>query len=441
MKEQFLQFVKEQKLFDEHDKCLLTVSGGRDSVAMLNMFSESGFDFAVAHCNFSLRGEESDGDEEFVRQMVKKLNMPFHTIRFDTVGYAEKHKISIQMAARDLRYSWFNELATEYGYSKIAVAHNTNDVVETFFINLTRGTGIHGLTGINIIKDKIIRPVMFATREQINEYVQEKRLAFREDSSNASTKYMRNAIRHNVIPELERLNPSFLTNVVNTIRILREAEFIYNNHLKNLREIVLSDKKDGYTIEFKSIEEENISPVLLYELLLPFGFSFDTSEKMLGNISGQSGAVYYSDKWKIIKDRKAFFLEPLKDKEHEEYYIYAGNVKFDGPVVLKINYLKLDDQFVLKRNKEVGTFDAKRLKFPLKLRKWQHGDYFYPFGMKGKKKLSDYFTDQKFSLFDKENVWILCSGNEVIWIINHRTDNRFCITKSTSEVVQIELMV
>ncbi len=440
MKEQFLKFIDDHKLFESNDSCLLTVSGGIDSIAMLYLFYECGFNFAVAHCNFSLRGEESDGDEAYVTKIVREMKIPFHVIRFNTVEYATKHKLSIQMAARDLRYGWFEELSNKYQYKWIATAHNANDVVETFFINLTRGTGIHGLTGINLVNKNVIRPLLFATRSEINHYVEQLGVMYREDSTNADTKYMRNAIRHNILPELERLNPAFLSNVINTTQILAEVENVYEKHLLNMKDDLFQKSGDGFEISFEHIREQNVSPCIFYELLQPYGFTFDASEKMLNLEKGQSGSVFYSDKWKMVRDREAFYLNPLKETEVEEYFIYEGDEQFKGPVSFQIKHLKAEKNFVLKRNKEVGIFDAGKLSFPLRLRKWQQGDYFYPFGMKGKKKLSDYFINQKLSLFDKENVWILCSGEDIIWVVNHRTDNRFCITKSTKEVVQVELI-
>jgi tRNA(Ile)-lysidine synthase len=439
MKEAFLSFIQEQKLVFQEEKILLTVSGGIDSMTMLHLFIECGFDIAIAHCNFGLRGSESDGDEEFVSRTAQDLRIPVHIKRFDTLNYADKHKLSIQMAARELRYAWFNRLAQENDYSKIASAHNANDVVETFFINLTRGTGLHGLTGINLINNKIIRPLLFATRKEIENYAEIQGIGFREDSSNAETKYVRNAIRHDIIPHFEQLNPSFLKNVIHTTSILKEAETIFNKHIEELKKLIISRQQGLLHIDISAMQAQNTTPALLFEIISPYGFSFDTAQRILENVSKQPGSMYFSESHKIVKDRTSYILYALNDNEQEEYSIEKTDSEFLGDIALKIKCFSADKNFVLKRNREVGTFDSEKLRFPLKLRRWKHGDYFYPFGMRGKKKISDYFSDQKISIPEKENTWLLCSGEDVIWIVNHRTDSRFCITNSTKEIVQIEV--
>ena len=439
MKEKLIQFIKEHQLFNQEDKILLTVSGGIDSMTLLHLFNSCGFNMAVAHCNFGLRGAESDGDEEFVSRNAQNLGVPIHINRFDTLKYSEERKISIQMAARELRYRWFERLAKENDYKKIATAHNANDVVETFLINLTRGTGINGLTGINVSNNDIIRPMLFASREEIEKYVEENKLVYREDSSNAETKYLRNAIRHKIIPEFENLNTSFRKNMLHTTNILKEAETIYNRQIEELKKLIITEKGDLKYFGIATILSNKVSPTLLYEVIAPYGFTFDTAERMIENISNQSGAIYYSDNHKMVKDRTSYILYPLIKNEHVEYLIEKDQKDFDAEIALEIKNLKVDKNFELKRNKEIGTFDASKLKYPLKLRRWQYGDYFYPFGMRGKKKVSDYFSDQKVSIPEKESTWILCSGDDIIWILNHRTDNRFCVTNTTEEVVQIEV--
>lgn len=440
MKEQFLAFIKEQDLFNPKDKILLTISSGIDSMTMLHLFQQCGFDIAIAHCNFSLRGAESDGDEELISRTAQELGIPFHINRFETLKYADENKISIQMAARDLRYKWFDRLAKENNYAKIATAHNANDVVETMLINLTRGTGIHGLTGISVKNNHIIRPILFASRKDITSYASENNLSFREDSSNAETKYLRNAIRHEIIPQFEKLNPSFLKGVIHTAAILNDAEQVFNNHIKNLESRIITQKGTLVSIEIPALKSNKVSAAQLYEIISAYNFTFDTTERMLLNINNQPGATYFSDTHKMVKDRTAYILYPLTENEHEEYLINEDLLTFDGPLKLNIQRLPADKNFTLRRNREVGNFDFDKLQFPLKLRHWRKGDFFYPFGMRGRKKLSDYFSDQKVSIPEKENTWLLCSGDDIIWVVNHRTDNRFCITNSTKEVLQVELL-
>jgi tRNA(Ile)-lysidine synthase len=439
MKEPFLAFIKEHNLFDKEDKILLTISGGIDSMAMLYLFIECDFNISIAHCNFQLRGAESDGDQELVERFAQKNQIPIHINRFDTLGYAEQNKVSIQMAARELRYSWFERLAKENGYNCIATGHNANDVIETFLINLTRGTGIHGLTGINIINGNIIRPLLFATREQIIAYAQEKNIAFREDSSNAETKYLRNAIRHEIIPRFRKLNESFIKNVTHTSTILKDAEQFYNKSIDDLQKLILTKNADLIYISIASIKSHGITAGILYEMIHKYGFTFDTATRIIKNIDNQPGATYFSASHKIVKDRTSYILYPLAENEQEEFYIEKNTTNFDGPPKFEILKTQLNKDLNLYRNQAVAIFDAAKLKFPLKLRHWQHGDFFYPFGMRGKKKISDYFSDQKFTTPEKDNTWLLLSGNDIIWVVNHRTDNRYAITNSTKEVVQFEL--
>lgn len=440
MKEQLLIFIKEQDLFSSNDKILLTISGGVDSMTMLHLFKACGFSIAIAHCNFQLRGAESDGDEEFVTRAAQEYGIPIHINRFDTLKYAEENKVSIQMAARDLRYKWFDRLTKENNYTHIATAHNANDVVETMFINLTRGTGIHGLTGIRVKNKNVIRPLLFASRNEILNYVQSEGIKFREDSSNAETKYLRNTIRHNIIPLFEQLNPSFLTNVKHTANILGDAEQVFNRRIEQLKDLITEKKGDVVHLNIAAITNNKLTTPQLFEIISIYGFSYDTAVRMLKNISGLSGSSYYSSTHKIVKDRTSYILYPLTTNENEEYQISSEEAHFDGPIQLQIESIVIEKGFEVRRNREVGTFDKDKLKFPLTLRRWRKGDFFYPFGMRGKKKISDYFSDQKISIPEKENTWLLCAGEDIIWIVNHRTDNRFCITNGTKEIVQIELL-
>ena len=440
MKEQFLDFIKENKLFNRDEKILLTVSSGIDSMCMLHLFIDCGFNIAITHCNFCLRGAESDGDQEFIERFAQKNRIPIHINRFDTLAYAHTHKQSIQMAARELRYNWFNRLAKENNYTKIATAHNTNDVAETFFINLTRGTGIHGLTGINIVNGNIIRPLLFASRASIIAYTKEHNINYREDSSNAETKYLRNSIRHEIMPLFEKLNPSFLKNITHTASILKDAEVIFNKNIEDLKNLIIHKKGNLIHIEISGLTAQKVTPPLLFEIIQPYGFSYDTAIRMLKNISNQPGAAYFSKTHKIVKDRTSYILFQLTENDHEEYLIKDKQSLFKGVINLKLDQKSVDKDFVLIRDKAIGIFDSEKLSFPLKLRRWQHGDYFYPYGMRGKKKLSDYFNDQKISVPEKENTWLLCSDKDIIWVVNHRTDNRYCITNTTKEVLQVELI-
>lgn len=440
MFEAFIAYNQKEQLFTAEDKVLLTVSGGIDSMCMLFLFMQSDINFGIAHCNFQLRGTESDGDEKFIKNFASQNNIPFHVTRFDTENFAKKNKLSIQMAARELRYNWFEKVAEEHGYSKIATAHNRNDAVETFFINLTRGTGIKGLTGIKSRVNHIIRPVLFATRKEIELYSQSNNISFREDSSNADTKYLRNSIRHNIITEFEKLNPSFLEAVIHASEILYEAEIVYAERLKELKAKIFSEKLSEVHLSKDAIRNLELSSVMLYELLVPFGYTKDNAAKILKSLDGQSGKTFYSEKYQLLIDRKKLIISEISDINDNEYKIESPEVKVTLPIELKTAILTADINLIIPKSAKTASLDLDKLKFPLTIKRWHSGDYFYPFGMTGKKKLSDFFTDQKFSLLDKKNVWLLCSGNDIVWIIGHRIDNRFAISKSTKHVLQIELL-
>lgn len=433
----FKQYIAQEGLFAPDEKILLAVSGGIDSMTLLDLCMKAGFNIGIAHCNFKLRDAESDGDQEFIQKFALQHHLEIFIKIFNTKQYADDHKISIQMAARDLRYHWFQKLAAENKFDKIAVAHNLNDVVETFFINLTRGTGIKGLTGIKPLLGNIARPLLFAKRKEIKQYAIEHHIVYREDSSNSETKYLRNSIRHKIIPEFEHLNPSFLESVMGTISILKSAENTWNQQIDKHRQELIVPKDGAFRIGISSLDALKISPAEMFELLQPFGFSFDAIQKILSGPQKQPGKLFYSSTHKLLIDREYLIISELTELDNEEYLIKKGTGFMNAPINLTFNELIIEPGFDITRNRSVATFDADKLVFPLKLRKWKQGDFFYPFGMKGKKKLSDYFTDQKISIIDKEKTWLLLSEENIIWIVNHRTDNRYKVDRSTKTVLQI----
>jgi tRNA(Ile)-lysidine synthase len=292
MQKEFQQFIEKHELCISQEKILLAISGGIDSMTMLHLFLKSGYFVAIAHCNFQLRGQESDGDQNFVEEFAAENKLERFTIKFDTANYAKANKLSVQMAARELRYNWFSKIANENNFSKIAVAHNLNDVAETFFINLTRSTGIRGLAGIKPIQGKIIRPLLFASRNKIVEFARQEKIKFREDSSNADSKYLRNAIRHNIIPAFEDLNPSFLDSMYHTTQIVEEISSTYFELIQELKNKILIRRGDLYFIEIENLKELNVSPVKLYDILLEFGFNYENAVRILQNIDSQSGSTY-----------------------------------------------------------------------------------------------------------------------------------------------------
>lgn len=438
MFDDFLQHNKEHDLFDNNDKILLTVSGGIDSMTMLHLFIKGGYSIAIAHCNFMLRGIESDGDQQFVGNMAEQLKIPFHTVNFNTKQTAADKKISIQMAARELRYQWFSDIANKKGYTKIATAHNLNDVAETFLINLSRGTGIKGLTGITVKNGDIIRPLLFASRKTIKAYSLSNKIDFREDSSNAETKYLRNAIRHLIVPTFEDISPNFLQAIQHTSRLLFSANKIYTQGINSLRDQVFRTKNEEIQINLNRLTPDIVTPEILYELLRPYGFSIDSCAKILEAKNSQPGLTFWSATHRIIKDRENFILTPIREHEDKEFKIFEDTSPETLPVPFIVKRMKINQLQNLKTTKHQALFDANTIRFPLVLRKWKDGDFFYPFGMTGKKKLSDFFTDNKFSRIEKEATWLLTSGKNIIWVVNHRVDNRFRITKNTTEIISFE---
>lgn len=435
---EFQNFIDKNQLFDRKQKILLTVSGGIDSISMLHLFHKAGIDIGVAHCNFKLRGEESDEDEIFVRNMAAMLAVPFHVIRFNTREYARQEGISIEMAARDLRYKWFEEIRVQYKYDYIATAHNLNDVVETFFLNIVRGTGIKGLTGIKPKSNHLIRPMLFASRRQIEAYCLENDLHFREDSSNASVKFSRNKIRHLILPVLEKINPNFLQTAVENIQRLSETEQIYFSKVGEVKKQVCFEKEGSFYIDLTKMKEIEPQSSYLYEFLAPFNFSRDNVAEIVEAMDGISGKQFFSSTHRLLKDRDYLIITGIKKQEDLKYYIDEGMTQINGPVKLKLRVIKNEEGFKLPLNSQIACLDYDRITFPLILRHWQKGDYFRPLGMKDIKKLSDYFIDNKLSLIEKEQAWLLTSENKIVWIVGRRLDDRYKITDRTRNILVVE---
>jgi len=439
MQERFEKYINENKLLLPTDKIILAVSGGVDSSVMLHLFHTSGIRAVVAHCNFRLRGEQSDADETFVRELANFYNVPFFVMHFNTLEYAELQKLSIQMAARELRYNWFENLRQLQGFQYIATAHNADDAIETFFINLMRGSGIQGLTGIKNKNGLIIRPLLFAFRSEIMEYCNKHKLKFRNDASNDSDAYLRNKIRHTLIPVFSELNPEFNKVMSDNLTRLSDAEKIYSDYINEATQDVMISKDDGSF--YISIEKLNDSPapkLLLFEILKNFRFSSKTSLEIFNNLNGEAGSVYYSEEKRLIKDRTHLILTPLENKNELKFYIDKDTNEISFPIHLKFE-IRTAEEYSVSSDKHVAVIDADKLSFPLLARHWQKGDYFKPIGMEGIKKLSDFFIDSKLSIADKENTWILTSAGEIVWIVGMRLDDRFKITKKTKKIFIVEI--
>jgi len=414
-------------------KLLLAVSGGVDSMVLLDLFYKLRFDICVAHCNFQLRGKESDADELLVREMCQDGYIPYFIESFDTLEFAKENKLSIQLAARKLRYDWFQELLL-LGFEYVLTAHHLDDNVETFLINFTRGTGLEGLTGIPVQNENIIRPLLPFSRDEIENYAIDNKIQWREDSSNASDKYFRNKLRHNIVPTLKELNTGFLDSFQNTLHHLQQAESLVNDASKLVFEKVVKEKGNQLEIHLKTLLEFQNYKAYLYQWLKSYGFS--AWNDIYDLVDSQSGKQVFSETHVLLKDREKLILSERKPINKSEVFIIES-IECKVNIPLKLIFSRFSGGKHVNAN--CIFVDKDKINFPLIIRKWQEGDYFYPAGMNGKKKLSKYFKDEKYSLLDKENQWLLCSEDQIIWVIGKRADQRFIATETTQQNLKIEL--
>ena len=432
--QRFCQFITENNLFSSEDEILLTVSGGIDSVTLSDLFHKAGFNFGIAHCNFGLRGEESDEDEAFAKKLSKKYKVPFYTERFDTQIFAEKEKISIQMAARQLRYRWFEELRKLKGYSYIATAHHAGDAVETVLLNVVRGTGIAGMNGIRAKTGYIIRPLLFADREQIREYMAEHHLGWREDSSNQSAKYQRNYLRQEVVPLLKKLNPNLEHTMQTSVQRIGAAERVFRQYIEELKAKVWEENNEATYINQNLIPEQDRA-ALLYELLVDCNFSFSDVKSIVATET--TGKFIESPTHTLAKDRERLTLTPKNLGDYLSSYIAEGQQEFNEKgIQLIIKSLEISN-FTLDTATNTACLDYDKLVFPLQLRKWKEGDWFCPLGMNKKKKVSDFLVDNKVSVNLKDKVYVLCSAGAIVWIVGRRIDERYKINDNTKKVFVI----
>jgi tRNA(Ile)-lysidine synthase len=435
----FVNFIEQNSLFTAANQILAAVSGGMDSVLMAHLLKAAGFNFGIAHCNFMLRGPEADADQEFTRQLAQQLGVSFHTINFDTQKYAADNKISIQMAARDLRYQWFDEISQSAGYDAISLAHHQNDTIETILLNLTRGTGIAGLHGILPKNGRLVRPLLFLTRDEIRDIITAEGLHYVEDASNASVKYARNKIRHQVIPLLKELNPNLEATFENNLRNFRDLEVLLNEKVDALKDQLLVTEGNEIHIAIDEISKLSPMRLLLFKLLQPYGFIETVVDDLISVLGKHAGRTFESAGFSLLVDRGKLIIAPKKDKPDAEVSIGQG----DAEVVYnnyKLNLLHDDSPLIVKDNPLAVSVDAALLVYPLKLRAWQQGDVFYPLGMKTKQKLSDFFIHQKIPLHKKSAVPVLVNGNgDIIWVGGYRPDERYKVSNNTKKVTIFEL--
>ena len=438
MIDRFSRFVKEKKLFEPHQKILLAISGGIDSMVLLHLFEKSGFKYGLVHCNFQLREEESEEDERFVKEQVSKHGIPAFFERFETEEHAKIYGISIEMAARELRYNYFEQIRAEHNYDFTATAHHQDDLIETFFLNLTRKTGIKGLTGIKEKVGKIIRPLMFASRDEIMEYAQENDIEYREDSSNNELVFQRNYLRHKILPLFSELSPAFKKNMIASIENLKEVEQVYDWFISQQVSDVITQEENGIVIDIEALKQSKFPALVLLENLKPYDFNPTVVDEIYNSLDSDSGKQFYSNTHRLIKDRDKLYVTPIANEKDRIFYIEEDDLELFAPNDIKIERLS-SENFEIVSDQNVACLDLNKLEFPLLIRKWKQGDYFQPLGMTGFKKVSDFFIDQKIPLHKKENIWLLCSGKNIVWIMGQRIDNRFKITSQTKEILKIEM--
>lgn len=438
--ESFNAYILKEFLFTKKDRLLIAVSGGVDSVVLCRLCKAAGYDFSIAHCNFQLRGEESNGDEMFLKELSETLDVPFYSKRFDTEKYAADNKISIQVAARNLRYDWFNELLSANATKGfILTAHHADDNIETILMNFFKGSGINGLKGILPKQQRLLRPLLFATKKEIVQYAVENNLTYREDSSNSSDKYTRNYFRNQLLPDIEKVFPQVKENLLQNAVRFREINNIYETAIDKIkRSLITVVGSEQHLPVLKLLRTPELNTVL-YEIIKHVGFSAAQTGDVIKLLNSSSGKYVESPTHRILRNRKWLIIAEIAAQDHSVYLLEqpAAELSFSAGKIMLRPFSSLDKMDV---SPFTAQLDMSQLQFPLLLRRWKTGDYFYPLGMLKKKKLSRFFVDQKLSLIEKEKIWVLESDKKIIWVIGHRIDDRFKITDKSAGVLQCSFL-
>ncbi|MDB4924792.1 tRNA lysidine(34) synthetase TilS [Mucilaginibacter sp.] len=435
----FTDFIEQNNLFERDCTLLAAVSGGMDSVLMVHLLKSSGYNFSIAHCNFQLRGDEANADQEFCKQLAIQNDVPFHTINFDTRQYANDNKISIQMAARELRYQWFEQIKQQNNYTAIALAHHQNDAIETILLNLVRGTGIAGLHGILPKNGSLVRPLLFLGRDEIYNIIKAEGIKYVEDSSNSSVKYARNKLRHEVIPKLKELNPALEHTFENNMKHFRDMETLLELRVAELKKDLFVYKGDELHISIKAIKELVPQRLLLFKLLQDYGYNETTVDNLISALNKHSGRTFEAADHTLVIDRVTI-IKTKKNRARPESISIAAIDHTINYGYYKLTLLHDETPLIIKDNSLATSVDAEKLIYPLSLRSWQRGDSFYPLGMKTHKKLSDFFIGLKIPLHEKSEIPLLINGNgDIIWVGGYRLNDRYKVTNNTKKVTIFEL--
>ena len=433
------QFIDSNQLLIDNDRILVGVSGGADSVVLLHILLKLGFECVVAHCNFHLRGEESMRDELFVEKLAEKYKLIYKKTDFDTVRFAKSNKISIEMAAREMRYAWFKKLAPENKCQTIATAHHTDDSIETLLLNMIRGTGLKGLTGIEPRNGDIVRPVLCCTRSEIEQYAQKNKLEYITDSTNLANEYSRNKIRNLILPMMADINPSVKQSLAENISRFRGSWKIYSEKIAEIEAHITFNKENQTFVDIDKLKSQSDPKTILFEILQKYQFNSDVISNIFEGLDKSSGKRYYSDTHRLLKDREHLIVDEIEPNNTLEFSIDESTKLISIPINLNLNKKAKNEDFIISKKSDKIHIDADKIKFPLTLRKWKKGDSFHPFGMKESKKLSDFFINEKINRNQKENIWLLVSDNKIVWIIGLRMDERFRITEKTKNILEISL--
>ena len=441
--EKFRSYITREGLFTHDDRVLLAVSGGVDSMVLMSLVHGAGYRFAVAHCNFHLRGEESDGDELLVRTQAQKMGVVLHTVDFDTYAEVEATGESVEMAARRLRYTWFDELCAEHGYDVVVIAHHVDDSIETHFINMLRGTGVRGIVGIAPRNGRVVRPLLFATREDIVAYATEHNIPFREDSSNSSTKHLRNRVRHKLVPMLKQMSPQFTPVMQRNMALFGQAQGFIDASIGLIKKSVLSKVGDTYRLDVALIDGSLPRDFVIYEILnSEFGFRREVVAHLCAALDcGGTGRSFYGGNMVAVIDRGAVLIEPATEREDRVVEVFSDEASVGvGDVVFNFEHLNIEDVETLNQGADVALLDAAKLSFPLIIRRWREGDTMVPLGMNGRKKISDMLIDSKVSLLDKREQYVVVAGDDIVWLVGRRIDNRYAVKSDTTHLLRISVV-